>query len=266
MIKKNEKVNHVFAVLEREMFYWSGKVFSHFVLCWDIKSVPDRSNLRNTILIFKLTPDLIFAQLTFHGHMLDSLEATGAAVFFIDSKETGGGAFETLELMGDVLGKQKEVNEYIAKINHLSAEMQEKTKDSPLKTAILLLGGTDGIYAYHPYSFPADIVSRVGLKNVVSPDLPLVKDSGVGSAVSYDIETIIQQDPDVILVRSGSKKDQNAEKMLKKYYEDPLYKDLRAVKNAHIYLLPASINPGTISMEEAMQITARIIYPEIFKG
>lgn len=229
----------------------------------------------NLEAIYELNPDLIFAQVTFHGDMLESLEATGACVFYIDSKETEGAAFGVLEAMGEVLDKQETVVAYIKKIEALSAEIQEKTSGSELKTAIILLGGTDSVYAFHPNSFPADIVTKVGLKNVVSPDLPLVskESSGVGSAVSYDIETIILQDPDVILIRSGSvkgdgskaAKGEDAQKILEKYYKDPLYKDLRAVKNGNVYLLPGTINPGTISIEEAMQITAEIIYPEIFK-
>lgn len=64
----------------------------------------------------------------------------------------------------------------------------------------MLLGRTDGVYAFHPNSFPGDcFVKRVGLQNLVSPDLPLSKDSGVGSAINYDNETIIKQKPDVLI-------------------------------------------------------------------
>lgn len=230
-------------------------------------SLPSVGKQRNINMeaIYKVKPDVIFAQNTFHGSMRESLEATGAKVIFLDSKGSSGVDLEILNKMGEILNKTAEATAYIEKIENLSAEIKKKTENSPLKTAIILLDTADKLYAYHPASFHADIVARVGLKNVVPINLPLVRDNGVGSAVAYDIETIMQQDPDVIFVRNGSATENDTEKIKQKYYDNPLYQELRAVKNKHVYVLPAKVNTGNISVEDALKLVAQLVYPEIFK-
>ncbi|NCD08914.1 MAG: ABC transporter substrate-binding protein [Negativicutes bacterium] len=215
----------------------------------------------NLETVESLQPDIIFAQTTFNGSIRAALEATGAKVYYLDSKS--GVDLGILRKMAIYLDKTEKAEAYIKKINGLSQKIKAEMQAFPLKSYIILLDSTDKIYVYHPHSFHSEILSSIGLQNVVSEELPVAKNNSIGSAVSYDIETIIQQDPDLIFIRNSSATAAASDNILYKYYHNPLYSQLKAVKNKNIYVLPAEVNTGNISIENAMLLCARLVYPDI---
>ena len=55
------------------------------------------------------------------------------------------------------------------------------------------------------------------------------------------------------------------EELLAIYQNDPMWKQLSAVKNGKLIIVPANIAPGKINGLEALDVTAQLIAPEAFE-
>jgi iron complex transport system substrate-binding protein len=91
--------------------------------------------------------------------------------------------------------------------------------------------------------------------------------------VAFDIGTIIQKDPDVILIlqpgfRSSSSEtsDITEDELLAMYCDDPMWQGLTAVKEVHIVIVPINVSTGKMNILDALRTTAEIIYPEGFSN
>ena len=83
--------------------------------------------------------------------------------------------------------------------------------------------------------------------------------------VTVTVESIIQANPDVIIIGSSGNKAQAA---IEKIKADPAWQSISAVKNNRIYANPTGTFPwDRYSAEEALQIlwAAQLFHPEQFK-
>ncbi len=227
----------------------------------ELSNISSQENL-NLEKIYKLAPDLIIAHKRHHGQMLSSLEDTGAAVVFVDPSKDDpliGG----IDLVGKALNREDMAKEYKTKLKSEAADLQKKLEDSSIESALILKGGSKNIQLAQPHSFWGSIISHLGIKNIVEVD------PSKPSWVSFDIETIIKKDPDiVIIVQPGFKKGNNsvdAEQVKNNYKKDTMWNQLTAVKENRMVILPINISPGKIKHIDALDKTAEIIYPDGFK-
>lgn len=268
-----------------------GKVNEYMIPHPEASDLPDISfeHSPNMEVINKLAPDLIFAHTRHHGQLLDSLESTGAAVVFIDPSLGDDPLIGGVALMGKALNREEVAAAYLKKVEKKSAMLREKIIDSPIKTALFIQGGNESIMAAQSFCFWGRLLSYLGIENIVPERLPGSSKAGF---IPFDIETIIQKDPDAILVlqpgfksksgqgqgmgknkqdkmKKGAKKQRPAkgispEELLVMYQNDPMWKQLTAVKEGHIVIVPGNIAPGKINVLDALEVTAKLINPEAF--
>ena len=129
--------------------------------------------------------------------------------------------------------------------------------------------GNQNITAAQSFCFWGRLLADLGIENIV----PLkVSKSSKSGFVTFDIETIIQKDPDVILIlqpgfRSGAgqgkaegaaqgNKNTSPQELLAMYQNDPMWQQLSAVKNGHVFIVPSNVSPGKINVLDALAVQA----------
>lgn len=290
-----------------------GLVNEYMIQRPEAEGLPDISleNSPNIEIINKLKPDLIIAHVRNHGQMLESLEGTGAAVVYIDPSSADDQLLGPVSTIGEVLNRQKEADAYIKEVEEKAKTLRDKIKESPVKTALFIQGGSQNISSARSFCFWGRLLDYLGLENIVPDEMAGSSKAGF---MPFDIETIIQKDPDIIFVlqpgfRSGkgqgggkgqgnsegqkgnniqeeeskqaaeSKEDSKKQKSnttpdkknkikpddLKAMYEkDPMWQKLSAVKNGRLIIVPENIAPGKIKIIDALDVMARLTYPEAF--
>jgi len=112
-------------------------------------------------------------------------------------------------------------------------------------------------------SIAGSIAKSLGFTNVAAMGQPLEKDP---DATPYSLETLVEQDPDIIFVTSMGKMDEIKKSMSANVENNPAWSSLRAVKNKQLYFLPQKLfllNPG-IDYPNAVATMAKLVYPEVF--
>jgi iron complex transport system substrate-binding protein len=211
----------------------------------------------NIEILHQLKPDLIFAHIRNDGQRLDSLETTGAAVVYYDpgAGENPDPLLEIVRFFGHILNREKEAAAYAQKIDDLSAVLRQKVASHSIKSA-LVLKHSEGILVSQPGTFYGGLVARLGLENIVPTDLPGSKKE---IFLQYDFEKITEKNPDIILLLVEGKAQQDQSNILAKYKNDPKWKELTAIKNNRMVIIPGKVGPGRLSTEEALQTVANLI-------
>lgn len=216
----------------------------------------------NIEAIHSLKPDIIFANTRQHAQMRESLAASGAAIVFIDpNKVEKDPLLDRMQLMGEALNKQEAVAAYARHLEAVSAELQEQVAQTQIKTGLILEGNGDTNKAAQPTGFYGALLLRLGVRNIVPAGLP---GSGMSTWVTFDRERIVREAPDVILLKASTNDQQEGEELLRAFYQNPAWKNLKSVKSKQVYVLPGKISPGNISNEQALRVTADILRGQRF--
>jgi iron complex transport system substrate-binding protein len=226
-----------------------------------------QENSPNIEIITQLTPDLIIAQARNHGDMLESLEGTGAAVVFVDPSSYDDQLIGGIALIGEVLNRQTEAETYLARVQQTANDLRSILAESPIKTALFIQGGNESIMAAQSFCFWGQLLTYLGLENITGENIA----SSKSGFVAFDIETIIQKDPDVILIlqpgfRSSSSATSSIseEDLLAMYCNDAMWQGLTAVKEGRIVIVPINVSTGKMNIIDALCTTAKLVYPEGF--
>jgi iron complex transport system substrate-binding protein len=122
--------------------------------------------------------------------------------------------------------------------------------------------------AAQSFCFWGRLLAYLGLENIVPEKVASSSKSGF---VAFDIETIIQADPDIILIlqpgfRSSSTATSSIteEELLAMYCDDPMWQGLTAVQEGHIVIVPINVSTGKMNILDALQTTAELVCPEAF--
>ena len=216
-------------------------------------------NAINIEAILELEPDLILANVRQHSDLTDSLESMGATVFFIDPSLEDDFFIDRVRLFGRLLDRNEEAEEYAANLAVLKEDLREQVAECGFETGIMVQAGSETIRAAQPTGLYGALFPALGIENIVPTDL-----SGPGQStfVTYDLEAITQADPDVILIRAAGSGERDLDRLRQFYRESALWQGLRAVREDQLFVLPARVNPGKISSEDALRTTANILCPE----
>ncbi len=269
-----------------------GKVDEYTINRPEAQDLPGISNENspNIEIINKLAPDLIIAHARNHAQILDSLEGTGAAVVYIDPSVAEDQLLGRIDLIAEILNCQAEAAAYTQKVQDKADLLRARIADSPIKTALFIQGGSQNIMAAQSFCFWGRLMTYLGLENIVPEEVAKTSKAGF---VTFDVETIIQKQPDIILVlqpgfrsapsqgsgqgsgqgngkgnsqaNSGvqqSTGNMSPDELLAMYKDDPMWKELSAVKNNRIYIVPINVSPGKINVLDALNLMADLIVPE----
>lgn len=182
-------------------------------------------------------------------------EQLGIPVIFIEATlEDIPQAYEILGELGIQPNRAKELADY-CKATLDYAEQKTKTISEKDKKTVYMAMGNDGLTTTVKNSIHADVLEKIGVENIVSPETL----SGRTGNISF--EQLLMWQPDYILTESYQ-----AYKTMK---EDSLWKQLDAVKNGRVYIIPYNPysflnSPPSVNRMMGVWWLGSLIYPEVY--
>ncbi len=212
-------------------------------------------NKTNCEALAALQPQVVFANAAFHREDKKQMETAGLKVFSIKG-ETIGESFEAVRLMGQVLGCDDNVREYLTDCNRLLKMVEDRTRDIPKSKRLrVLFAGPKSVYTVATGEMlQSEILSRAGAENVAS--------SLKGFWCDVSPEQVALWNPDVIFL--GSSKGVYG---VEQVYLNSQFKTIKAVKEHRVYAFPSNIGWWDFPAPHCVLgvvWSARTLYPERF--
>lgn len=214
--------------------------------------------------IIATSPDVIFVTY-FDLQQIETLqEQTGIPV--VGLKITKG-LFDdeftySMELLGDLLGKEDRATELINYIDEITEDLNNRTKDIPEAEKKTVYSGAMTYYGQHGIQQTmanCPQIAAINAINVADSAADKVSESGTYEA---DMEMIQKWNPDVIFIDPYNLSLVNDE-----YKQNPaFFESLDSVKNGEVYSQPAYIRDG-FNIELALidcYFAGICVYPERF--
>lgn len=222
----------------------------------DLPSI-GRAESINIEAIYDLKPDLIIAQTRKHTAIKDALMQSGAAVYYFDPDLFGEiPLIDIVPYFGEILGKSKAGNEYKKEIEKFAAGYQKQIKEKIGDVKGIVINHGDTIKAAINASAFGTTINLLGVKNIVPDDLP---GSDKGSFVSYDMEAITRENPDIIFIMMATKDKKARANIIKSYKSNPLWAELDATKKGKLIGLPFCVNPNKSTAKKMIKTAAETI-------
>ncbi len=206
-------------------------------------------------------PDLVIVNKGMNEKLLPVLEENKIPALVVELKtyddfKRGLKIFSTVS--GDTQAGEKILRDMDAEIKNIVDEVPKKN----LRVAILH-STAQGLSVQLDESIAGSIVKMFGWENVASGMTPLEKNP---DAAPYSMETLVEQNPEIIFVTSMGDLDEIKSNMTKAIAENDAWQAIGAVKNNRLYFLPQDLfllSPG-LRYPEAVKTMAKLIYPEKF--
>ncbi len=210
--------------------------------------------------------------------VIDALEKAGVAVVFIDLRQDPlGNTPKTVELLGQVLGHEKEAAEFLsvwnAEMDRVTSKLAE-AKPEPVRTFVeSRVGLMAGCCETMARGMIADFVTKAGGVNIASDIVP-------GNAGTVSLEFLLTSPPDVYIGTAiGSTATESsapqrialgadvtpelARASLNRNLERPGIADLDAVRNGRAYAIWHHFYNSPFNVV-AVQAIAKWLHPELF--
>ena len=206
-------------------------------------------------------PDLVIVNKGMNEKLLPVLEENKIPAVVVELKtyndvKRGLKIFSTIS--GDVEAGEKIIRDMDAEIKNIVDKVPKKN----LRVAILH-STAQGLTVQLDGSIAGSIAKMFGWENVASGMTPLEKNP---DAAPYSMETLAEQNPEIIFVTSMGDLDEIKSNMTKAIAENAAWQTIGAVKNNRLYFLPQDLfllSPG-LRYPDAVKTMAQLIYPDKF--
>lgn len=227
------------------------------------KDLPQVGNVYNINLekVIEQQPDLVIAYKGMNDKFVSSFEDNGIPVIVLDMR-TYDQVKHTVDIMGKITGATDKAANLISNMD--SRIDAVKAKIPAEKRRIAILHSTSQNVTVQLESSIAGSVARIlGFTNIADGIAPLENNP---TAAPYSLETLVEQNPDIIFVTSMGKMETIKEAMMKNVESNPAWQTLPAVQAGKVYFLPQEmflLSPG-IHYPEAVETMAKLAYPDKF--
>lgn len=211
--------------------------------------------------LLSCAPDLVIVNKGMNEKLLPVLEQNQIPALVVEMK-TYDDVKRSLKtfaaLSGNVAAAEKIISDMDAEIQ----AVVEKVSKQPLRVAILH-STAQGLTVQLDGSIAGSIAKMFGWQNVASGMTPLEKNP---DAAPYSMETLAEQNPEIIFVTSMGDAEQIKADFLKAVEQNAAWQAIGAVKNNRLYFLPQDLfllSPG-LRYPDAVKTMAELIYPEKF--
>lgn len=206
----------------------------------------------NVEAVLALEPDLVFAG-NMHKEQVKKLEELNVPVLVLSS-ESIEDVFEAMDIMGKATGKSKEAGAVIADIRDRLKTIEAKVSSVPVQERVRVYFevSSDPLMSAGADSLINEVISLAGGKNIFA-DVP-------ERYPKISEEVLLERNPQFIIFPGGHGSEGfDREKIAAR----PLWKNITAVKENHLFEVPADMitRPGPRSIE-AIEKLAAIFYPE----
>ena len=207
----------------------------------------------NEEVLMSLEPDLIIVADWLSKRITDIGAITGAKVYFY---KTPNNYEEQKKLIRDLanLVEEKENGEKLIKNmdDRLKALQNKITKNYKGAKPRILMYTSFGTTSGKNTTF-SDMVKLINGVNVVA-------EAGIDGFKDISKEKVIELNPDIIIVPIAKKYD-NINKISKLFFEDPSFKNVKAIKNKKVYFIQyKDITPTSQYMINSIEELAKVVY------
>lgn len=202
--------------------------------------------------LLKVKPDLLFAGVT-SLKTNERIEALGIPLFTLGiGRHTIDSLLHEFHQVGIFLGREKKADKLIAYWRGQLQRVEDKLPAKVQRKKVLYVNGPHTISSEGKGWWGDDFITHAGGINIAE-----------GLKVKGDIssELLLTFDPDVIIIANNKNFRTSPEALL----ENPMYKNLTAVKNGEVYLSPVGgfwwDRPSPESILGILWL-AKVLYPE----
>ncbi|MBN2794825.1 MAG: ABC transporter substrate-binding protein [Clostridia bacterium] len=218
----------------------------------EVASIESIGSLRTPNIegIIALNPDLILMSTHASEEAAAMFDEAGIPYAVLTAQENFDGVYSILTQLGQIFAVEDEANEIITSMQSDVQSVVDALKDVEKKSVYYVVGfGEGGDWTATGDTFIHEMLEMAGGANV----------AGDATGWSYNLETLIEKDPDYIIVSElvGTKES---------FETTEGYKDLRAVKEGHLY----TINQDLLSRQgprlaSGLKAIVEILHPEVLK-
>jgi len=207
----------------------------------------------NTEAIIDLRPDLVLGTAAGNSRrQVEKLSRMSLAVFVVYPRDFSE-ILETIQLIGEVVGREKEANRIIKQMNLRIEKVRQRVRERK-RPRVFLQIGRDPIFTVSNGSFADDLIAMAGGENIARDEK--------APYPSYNLEEVILKSPEVIII-SSMYADSDHSRWLNDWRK---WTVLPAVKNNRLYVIDSDlIDRPSPRIVEGLEQMARMIHPEAFK-
>ncbi len=237
----------------------------------DSKSTPDWAKDRTSIgrvynvdleKLLACAPDLVIANKGMNEKLLQPLEINKIPCVVVDMKNYEEVKNE-VRIFSQITGEKEKGDALIKSMDDKIKAIAERIPKEKRRVAILH-STAQGLSVQLDTSIAGSTAKMLGFENVASGMKAL---EGNPDAAPYSIETLVEQNPEIIFVTSMGKIDEVKRGMEETIASNPAWQTIPAVKNGKMYYLSQEhflLSPG-IQYPAAVEEMAKQVYPDLFK-
>lgn len=205
--------------------------------------------------LVSLQPDLVLADSIHKAEVIPALEKLGIPVLGIDPSSLGG-IMSDLEMIGRIGGKDQASSSLVTGLQGRIKVVTNKTDKmlSAEKPRAFFLTWHDPLWTAGSNTLINELMMKAGGTNIAAD---------LDGHSQIDLETVIQRNPQIILVLSSMGDQDTSFNFIK---SEPRFQATDAVKNASVFRIDSDIFARTTprSVDGLEQMT-KLIHPEVFK-
>ncbi len=199
--------------------------------------------------ILELNPDIVLMSEMTKKELAFQIRDSGIPFFIVDNEESFDGAYASIEMVGEVLGKNEAAAEIVSGMKDHVSQVMDKVSDADTPTVYYVMGyGEYGDYTAGKGTFISEMIKAANAINVADDT----------EGWTYSVERLVEHDPHVLLLSMWAPPEG-----LK---EASGYKDLSAVKEGRVHVIDDDklqrLGPR---LAEAFEDVARAIHPDLFE-
>jgi ferric citrate transport system substrate-binding protein len=193
------------------------KLVSHEI---DYTSVGTREQ-PNLEVISSLQPDLIIADAERHSGIYEDLQQIAPTIVLKSRESTYQENLNSFKTIAEALDQKEEAEKRISEHEKTINELKSKLSIDSNMTVLPAVVRDTSFQAHTTSSYDGELLEQLGLNIAIQEEQPYVE---------MNLEQLVEINPDVLLLAN------NEGKLLTDEWENnPLWKNLKAVKNGQIY-------------------------------
>lgn len=205
----------------------------------------------NLEVISSLQPDLIIADAERHKGIYKDLQQIAPTIVLKSRESTYQENLDSFKTIAKAVNKEDAAEKRLSEHEKTIKELKSKlTVDSNITVLPAVVRDTS-FQAHTSSSYDGELLERMGLKNAIQQKQPHAE---------MNLEQLVEIDPDVLLLAN------NEGKLLTDEWKDnPLWKDLKAVKNGQVYSVDRDLwtrYRGVVSAEAIAKDTLNMLGEE----
>ncbi|MFK4392374.1 ABC-type Fe3+-citrate transport system substrate-binding protein [Peribacillus frigoritolerans] len=205
----------------------------------------------NLEVISSLQPDLIIADAERHKGIYKDLQQIAPTIVLKSRESTYQENLDSFKTIAKAVNKEDAAEKRLSEHEKTIKELKSKlTVDSNMTVLPAVVRDTS-FQAHTSSSYDGELLERMGLKNAIQQEQPHAE---------MNLEQLVEINPDVLLLAN------NEGKLLTDEWKDnPLWKDLKAVKNGQVYSVDRDLwtrYRGVVSAEAIAKDTLKMLGEE----